>query len=419
MRSADNSLEFNGDYNLHSIFLGSFRYQDKIDITPLFSFIEVFESIYSPFISMNIGIIDAAGLMDKARIIGDEFIEIDLRDADNETGYRNQTFYIYKISDRISISDRGTSYTINCISLPALADMNMLVSKAYKGQPSDIVTAIYQQFYGAQKTLIVEETKNSVHYISNYWSPLKNIKLMTDRAVSRKTNSSAYYFFETKKEFIFCSLNMLVQQTATNTFFYTINNKVLGDEFNKSMIIEKLYVDESFDYIKRLKSGAYGNRTLVVNPLSKQYNYGYYDFVDSFNVHSRLNQEPFTSFEAPRKLNSVFRHRIAPDRTYTEMASEKTSEWFAQNMTEYSAIDSQKIEIDVPGHLRIHAGSVSNIFIYTDVITKGDNPETAYDSVFSGRYLVTSIKHLFTKERHSMHLELSKDSLINVGGNNK
>lgn len=419
MRAADNSLEFNGDYNLHSIFLGSFRYQDKIDITPLFSFIEVFESIYSPFISINIGIIDSAGLMDKARIIGDEFIEIDLRDADNETGFRNETFYIYKITDRIPISDRGNSYTLKCISLPALADMNMLVSKAYKGQPSEIVASIYQQFYGSQKTFIVEDTKNYVQYISNYWSPLKNIKFLCDRAVSRKTNSSAYYFFETKKEFIFCSLNMLVQQTATNTFFYTINNKVLGDEFNKSMIIEKLYIDESFDYIKRLKSGAYGNRTLIINPLSKQYNYGYYDFIESFDKHSRLNPEPFTSSEAPRKLNSVFRYRVAPDRTYPSMNSEKTSEWFSQNMTEYSAIDSQKIQIDVPGHMRIHAGSVSNIFIYSDIINKGDDPSNAFDSVFSGRYLVTSIKHLFTKERHSMHLELSKDSLISVGSNDK
>jgi hypothetical protein len=185
------------------------------------------------------------------------------------------------------------------------------------------------------------------------------------------------------------------------------------------MIIEKLYIDESFDYIKRLKSGAYGNRTLIINPLSKQYNYGYYDFIESFDKHSRLNTEPFTSSEAPRKLNSVFRYRVAPDRTYPSMNSEKTSEWFSQNMTEYSAIDSQKIQIDVPGHMRIHAGSVSNIFIYSDIINKGDDPSNAFDSVFSGRYLVTSIKHLFTKERHSMHLELSKDSLISVGSNDK
>jgi len=408
----NDTLGFVGDYNLRSIFLRSFRYEEKLDITQLFASMEVYESIYSPFMTLRIDILDSAGLLDKAKIIGDEFIELDIRDADNATGIIGENFYIYKITDRVAISDKGSTYTLHCISLPALADMNMLISKSFKGQPSEIIKEIFTNYLYSEKTLTIENTKNSIQYVSNYWSPIRNIKFLCDRSIGRETKTPAYFFFENKKEFIFCSLNALVQQDSTHDFFYTVNRKVLGDDENKMKIIEKIYVDESFDYIKRLKTGAYGNRTLVVNPFTKTYKYNYYDFIESFNDFSRLNTEPFTSVDAPRKINSLFRTRVAPDMSFSSMNSEMNAEWFAQNPTEYASIDSQKIQIDVPGRFNIYAGSVVSVFMYSDVLTSNDDLTTAMDSVLSGRYLATSLKHLFTKERHSLHMELSKDSLI-------
>ncbi len=414
-KPVDNSLGFVGDYNLHSIYLKSYRYADKIDITPLFSFVEVYESLYSPFMTMNIGIIDNIGLLDKARIIGEEFLEIDIRDADNETGIRNEAFYIYKIEDRIEISDRGSSYTLKCISLAALSDMNMAISKSFKGQPSAIVSAIYDDFIVSNKPLILENTKNSIQYISNYWSPIRNIKFLCERSVARESKAPSYFFFETKREFIFTSLNALVAQPSLGTYFHTVNKKTVGEEAGRLKIIEKLYVDESFDYIKRLKTGAYGNRNLIVDPLHKIYKYGYYDFVESFVDFSRLNTEPFTSIDAPRKINSMFRSRVAPSSAYSSMDSENNQDWFAQSATEYASIDSQKISVDVPGTFNMYAGAVVEIVVYSDVMRKQDSMSDTFDSVLSGRYLVTALKHLFTKQRHSIHMELSKDSLITVG----
>lgn len=414
-KQLNNTFGFPGDYNLHSIKLRSFRHADFLDITPLFASIEVFENLYEPFMSINLDIVDSTGLMDKTRIVGEEFIDLDVREVDDVTGII-QTFYIYKITDGVKTSDRGITYTLHGVSLSALADMNMLISKSFSGQPSDIVTAIYKQFLSSEKTLTVEPTKNVVQYISNYWSPIKNIKFLTERAVSRDNKAPAYFFFENKAQFLFVSLNTLVQQEAASDYFYTVNRKILGDDENKMKIIEKIYIDESFDYIKRAKTGAYGNRTLIVNPMNKTYNYNYYDFIQSFYENARLNTEPFSSIDSPRQLNSYFTSRVAPDSSFGKMTTESNEEWFIKNPTEYASIDAQKICIDVPGRFNIYAGSVLNIFMFTDVINSGDTMETLTDSVLSGRYLVTGLKHLFTRQRHTLHIEISKDSLITVGG---
>jgi hypothetical protein len=97
------------------------------------------------------------------------------------------------------------------------------------------------------------------------------------------------------------------------------------------------------------------------------------------------------------------------------MPTENAQDWYAQNPTEYSSLESQKIYIDVPGTFLMYAGAVTEIVAFTDIINKNDSMDSIMDSILSGRYLVTSLKHLFTKQRHSMHLELSKDSLITVG----
>ncbi len=409
----DGKYGYTGDYTINYLDLRSFGFADYVDITGMFASIEITESIYSPFMTIKVTLIDGNGLMDITAMTGEEVIVADIRAVDQVVGFKNHTFFVYKIADRGYISDRGVVYDIYGVSIEALNDINTKISKSYTGQPSEIAKSIMTDYIKSDKSFFVEDTKNKVQYISNYWNPIKNMKFLCDRSISRETNSPAYMFFETQKSFLFTSLGRLVSQPSTMDYYYSNNLKMRGDEVDKLKIVENFYVDEAYDYMKRVSSGALGSRTLLIDPMDKSYKYTYHDFYDSFAKNARLNNRLMISKESPRSVHTHFQQRITPNAAYANMPNDNSSSWFAEKSTQYASIELQTAQIDVPGNFGILAGNVIDFYIYANRnIGQSDNLFDALDRNFSGRYLVTSVKHIFDKERHSMSLQINKDSLF-------
>lgn len=405
---------FVGDYTINYIDIRSPSFKDNIDITSLFTSIEIDESIYNPFMTIKITFIDSSGLMDYTRMTGEETLVVDIRRPDNEeVGLIGHAFHIYKIANRELMSDRGLLYDVHGISINALGDINTKISKAYKGQPSAIVKEIYDQFIPSEKPLFVEDTKNAVEYVSNYWNPLRNIKFLCDRAVSKDTNTTSYLFFENKNTYVFSSLSRLIAQPATKTYFFTNNLRERDNFYSKARIVENYYVDSVYDNMERAKTGAFGTRSLIVDPLTKTYSYTYHDFYDSYGKNSRLNARVLLSQEFPRSQHTKFQQRIAPSQAFASMPNDNSSLWFVEKDTEYASIEMQSSQINVPGDFELNAGNVIDYYVYSSrIVDKDSNLYNELDKTFSGRYLVTSIKHFIDAERHVMYVQINKDSLF-------
>lgn len=404
---------------IHSIRLFTYSSTDFVDITSTVNYVELFESIYSPFLTLNINITDTTSIHSAFRMKGEEYVEVDIRGQDNIVGLNKQAFNVYEVADRITTSNGAVTYTLKCISPAALIDMNLKISQSFNGQPSDLVANTFGKALTAiDKTVYVESTKNNVSYVSNYWSPVQNIKYLCDRSVSKRNGAATFLFFERKQEFRFESVDNMVVRDATNTFTYSINTHSAEMRNNPNAqlpIMYNLYVDRTFNYIDRVMTGAYGNRSLTVDPYTKSYSYEYYDFIESFNKFSRLNELPLGTSSATRRLNSVFRTRIAPSVSHTNMPDERSIEWYKQRPTELAALNATTIEFDAAGRFFIGAGDVVNVAIPKITAGKqitGNDVEVSkmIDSALSGRYLVTNLRHLIDRERHTISVQASKDS---------
>ncbi len=402
-------------YNINYARLYSQNSDNYIDIKTAINYVEIYESIYSPFITININITDSMSLFHLFPFLGEEYIELDIRSADGETGIFDQIFYIYKLSDRVNTSDKAYVYTLHMISVHSVIDMNLKLSQSMEGQPSTIVENILKNNLSIQKEIYTHPTKNSVSYISNYWSPLRNIKYLCDRAVSSTDNSPTYVFYETKKAFLFAPIGEMVKQDSVATYTYSVNTHSEPVEI-QSGIIYNLYVDKTFDYITRIMNGAFGNRVLIVDTHTKNYNYEFYDFLSSYNDFGRLNPLPFASPSATSRLNSVFRTRTIDSNNTT--SEENTSEWYKQRLTELSALNATTISIDVPGTFNIFAGNVIDVLIphsdMTTITNKDIDISCIMDRNLTGRYLITSMKHMLTRERHTLSITCSKESMIDI-----
>lgn len=417
VNSDPNGITSPSEYDVNYVHLYSNRFEDPIVITKLVNYFEIFESIHTPFMTVNINITDTQSLNSLIPIVGEEYIELDIRGPDGNTGIIKQGFYVYKLSERMPVADKAFVYTLHCISAAAIVDMNLKISQAISGQPADLVTGKFASALEIGKLVSAHPTKNSISYISNYWSPLQNIMYLCNRAVSRDTSSPSYMFFETKKSFNFYPLDVLVAQDSSWDYIYAANTHTT-DVLNEQSIIHNLYVDETFDYISRLRSGVYGNRSLIVDYLKKSYEYAYYDFLEAFNKFNRLNTGSIASNDVLRSINSVMRTRVAPSMTSSSMPDELSNEWFRQRLTEIATINSQSISIDVAGRFNVYSGNVVNVFVPISNIPTLDSDESSWskivDKSLSGRYLVTGIKHTLTRERHVLSLHLSKDSMLKI-----
>lgn len=408
-----NGIRSPSEFNINYVRIMSSSMSDFVDITKLVLYIEIFESIYSPFLTLNICVADNVSMAALLPFRGEELVEVDIVGPDGETGLRSQAFYVYKLTDKIQVSDKTYGYTMQCITPAAIADMNLKLSQSMSGQPSDIVqNKILKEALGVNKPLVNYQTKYPISYISNYWSPLQNIKYICDRAVSLDGNAPSYVFYETKYKYNFVTLNALVVQPAKAYFVYSTNTHATDIE-TQLTIIHRLFTDVSFSYIDRLMSGAYGNRTLTVDPLRKSYQYSYYDFVESYAKFNRLNTQNFSTDAAPRRVNSMFRHRTAPSSTVPGMTSEATASWYGPRMTEIASISTSTIQLDVAGRFNLVAGDVIDVLVPRTDVSSG-NPEFVDPSI-SGRYLITGLKHMLDRTRHTLHIQASRDSLPKVG----
>lgn len=408
----DNKSKFAGYFKFEKCTITSFN-GSEINIIPMIFNIDIFEDLYSPFLTIELTLLDNTGLYSKLPFRGEEIVTMTIKDPSG-AGLEERQFFIYKMKDLVN-TERTYSYTLCLISIEAVVDLSIKLSKAYKGTPSDIAKEIISKdVLQTDKQLTFEQTKNSISFIANYWSPLQTMKFLCERAVSKNGGSPTYMFYETKSGFKFISMNALSQQDSLHEFN---NSDKLNNDTKKSFErIINLYIDEPFDYIDRIKKGAYGNRILLVNPLSKSYMYRNYDFTKANEDFSRMNTGSTFTDSSTRRLNSSFHVRTAPTSTYAGMMSENTLEWFQQRKVDLSIRTSQRIEIEVPGRFNISVGDVANIYIYKEAPQETDSgSKDAYeilDKQHSGRYMITSIRHTLDTNEHVMVLELSKDSLL-------
>ena len=409
-----NTVRFAGDVKFTSALLTNYQ-NGQIEIIDLISRIDIFEDLYSPFVTAEVTIIDTHGLINKVPFLGEEILTLDITDGTG-LGLNKKNFFVYKIKDRVFSSDKASTYVMCLISAEAAIDLNLKISKSYNGQPSEIAASVIKNLgFGQITQYYTEPSKTSVQFIANYWSPLEILNFLCKRSVSKATNAPTYLFYETLRQFNFVSQDMLVTNDATSKF--TFSNRINQDTRASFERINTLRIETEFDYIERVKTGMYGNRLLLVNPASKTYNYRYLDFTKSFKDYNKLNVEPIVTDVGTRGLNTHLASRVAPTGAYSKMPNEGTNAWLQQRQTLLASRNAQNIEIDVQGRFNINVGEIADVYIFSeapDTRSYGENQlENLLDRLHSGRHIVTSIRHSISRtEAHTMIVGLSKDSRV-------
>ena len=114
--------------------------------------------------------------------------------------------------DKKIVSETSVSYTIHFASRDFMRNTRTRVSQAYDGALHQSVISIFRDPLGlnSRKSLTYEETRNSDKVVIPNLRPFDAINLISDKAVSKNSESAGYYFYETTKGFHFRSYESML-----------------------------------------------------------------------------------------------------------------------------------------------------------------------------------------------------------------
>ena len=417
--NAANTLRYAGDVNI-----------EKVDIiTPKGIYqnvrnqiiqVRIFEDIFSPFITGSIVLKESFDLQSLLPLIGEEYIEIKITTPTLDKSI-DGLFHIYKMNDKINIGDRAIGYELNFISAEAIVDSNKRISKVFSGKISDIVgTFVVDKIDGleSKKKFNVENTRNTIKYVSPYWTPIQNLTFLSDNSIS-ENQSPSFLFYENRDGFNFKALESLYKN---NSFQQFVMDKYSRDNFpqggNALNILEdykrvgEIDFIESYDYMDRLSGGMYNSKLISYDSTKKTYTVKNFDIKQKFPRQNHLNENPLFSEKAIGRSSA--KHILFPRafETFTSFGDTTNARVVQERISFLKMAEAQKVNITVPGRCDYTVGQIVELTLYKkQPMRKRDRQEDLIDTVNSGKYLVSAINHQVSVEGHTCFIELIKDSM--------
>jgi hypothetical protein len=425
--STSNTLRFAGDVSINKVKVVSSSGFHQ-DIANQVKGIQIFEDLLSPFITGSLIIKDSLDLINLFPFVGEEFLELDISTPTLKQGNIIGKFYIYKMTDRDFIGDKSVVYQLHFTSQESLIDLNKSISKSFSGKVSDIVTRfLTDKTIGLQVTNkpIVEETSNETKYISNFWSPIKNIIYLTESATT-KSGSPSYVFFENRSGYNFVSLESLYAKPVTQTF---IKDNYVRDSRGSSGSVKNIQEDYKritnikvpvgIDYIDRIQSGAYSSKMYTYDLATKQVSSKNFSASEAFPNRKHLNEFPAYSKKVIYRYGSKILNEFKYYNNFSNFGDATNTKFIQERISLLKQAESTKIEITVPGRCDYTVGQKVELKLYkAEPLNKND--KNVLDNMFSGNYIISAINHQISKEMHECSMELIKDSLlVNLDGKKK
>ena len=382
--------------------------------------LRIFEDIFSPFITGAIVLKESFDLQTLLPLIGEEYIELKVSTPTLDKPISG-LFHIYKMNDKINVGDRAVGYELNFISAEALIDSNKRISKVFSGKISDIVgTFVKDKIDGIESTkkFNIENTRNTIKYVSPYWTPVQNLTFLSDNSIS-ENQSPSFLFFENRDGFNFKSLDTLYKSSSYLQF---VMDKYSRDNFpqggNTLNIMEdykrigEIDFIESYDYMDRLSGGMYTSKLISYDSTKKTYTVKNFDIKKKFSKQNHLNEYPLFSEKAIGRSNA--KHILFPRafETFTSFGDTTNARVVQERISFLKMAEAQKINITVAGRCDYTVGQIAEVTLYKkQPMQKKDRNEDLIDTVNSGKYLVSAINHQISVDGHTCYIELIKDSM--------
>lgn len=385
------------------------------------------------FISGEIVILDAINLFNEMALHGDEVIELTFKTPQKaEIGFIGKVYHI-----DLSQFETKRAVTLKFCSVEKIVADQLKFNRAYREVLySDMANDIFSSLNKISgKKLYAETTKNKGSLVINNKSPIDALNTIKATSKSEKYFGANYVFFEKAVDptgptpdglFMFASIESLVDPDEVEpvlTYFYDAPPP--GLRATESLVRMKSYKVVGLpNIVSNVQRGMYAG-TIISNDLMKRkIGYKTFNYDESYTKYKSVNySEVSGSGQGTTALLNNPNYSNRPEGytyflpkhsgsfgTETNHADELEDTMLVRN-SQLQQINAIRLQINVPGDSQRHVGEVVNIRIPA-IEEKNDAGGGKLDTTFSGRYLISKIKHILTPTQGSYEtiMMLIKDS---------
>ena len=418
--------------DVQSVSLISYKRTEEtlIDIKGMCFSISLYEDIMG-FVSINVGVKDAIGIIERLPLIGDEKIVISYKTPSLDD-YIEVEFDVYKHSVLNRESERTRSYVIYGVTPETKIDLVSSVDEVYKLSGSETVNSIFQSFFSSKKTIPnpkeieVSESFGTQYFSGNGRTPFSFIKYIAQESESEKYPASNYSFYETlEKKYYFKTFDELLDGEAVQNFYLSDSGKKEDREKEESdsihpyQVITDVSVESGINGLTKTVAGGYRNAVKVVDPISKTFTEETFDYLKDTKLKQLSKHKIIPEEMSFLKDNTENIHtRLIRGAVYSEdgyIGSNVTEETDPQyfyprrrhrfahlDVASRALFDNISMNCTVSGVSDLHVGQVVNIFIPQE--SNDEEMLKMYNLFYGGqittggqsdaKFLVTKIAHI-------------------------
>lgn len=411
--------------------------------------INIYESIFQPCMTADITLIDADNMVANLPIVEGNIVELEL--ASNEQDRIQQivdgadircVMEVTKITARVKTSQQDVqTYNIKCASVGWGNNVRDRVSRAFKNVTyAKMVSEIfYEKFMNDKitglsgkfptddyKPLEIEPTNGEYSVVIPFWKPITCFNWFAGRSQSSANKDAVNYFFwECKDYFHFRSIESILKNGPTATYYMKLQNIKKDDPKNYMNIFNYSYEDTG-DVLLYGMNGTLGSRMITHDIVSKQitdhaytgfYSLDYnvtgegFSYIEEFSnlAHTDEGGKPLidadvdTTFCGDPGNTRLFvqgKHKYGFDG----IKDDKCEEWLRQRIMQKPMLKYIRMTISTLGNFRRKCGEVIKIELPSPEEEKGK-----FDVRMTGNYLVTSVRRIFKPSKHEIVMEVIKD----------
>lgn len=416
---SESQLQFAGEYRINDLTISTPQ-GTSLYIQDYMIELNLFEDIFSNFVTGNLAMSDSRNLIGELPIKGVEKLTIDIYTPTLGKSIK-RTFQVYSVTNRTFARDQNTQvYTINFCSLEGYLNGAKNLYKMYEGTPTEIITKIYNEELKVSTELkAFDNAKNKVKFVANGKNPYTLINWLANKAEPTVGEACSFLFFETMHNAYLTTAETLIRnktELMRQKFVYApAGTKQVEDTDTKMFRIESLDIVRETDHIASQLTGHLNSRFISIDPVKKQYEVKDYDHVDVWYNYTHLDVDPLHYSGLPRNFDSA--RKVYPKhpglfKGAEDNINEKLKDIFGNRVSNLAELDTFKMNIVIPGRTNIEAGhAIELVFPASGPTDEKDKSGSRKDGLLSGYYLVTAVRHKFNPLNHACVLEIMRDSV--------
>jgi hypothetical protein len=430
--TAQTGMRFPGDFTLKNLTL--LTAAGTFDLKPILVEMSYYEDVFANAVTGNLVVADAQGFIEKFQLIGNEYLRLTFTKGSKSTAFDvDMIFRVFKMSLRSLVGNLQTeAYVLHFCSEELLLSEQYKISKSYNGRT---ISSIIQDICGPNylnipknKPVNIQKTNGIYSFVVPTFKPFEAINWLSTYAKPATGKPGAdMVFFENKEGFNFVSLQSLFEKETYRTYTYApknIDSKTQTQEQHYFAVLAYEF-DNGFDTLDAINSGLFANQLISIDPLLQTYhitNFNYKEYnkqsttLNKYGIVNDVkNRRGDTIYQTPQAVlkmattNKGHNTNTFLNRKPGSVANEIFIETYIPNRTaQLSLANYNRIKLTINGD----PGATVGQTIKFNLLSMSPSKK-GLDKFYSGKYLITAVKHTIKIDEYYSVLEIVKDSATN------